>query len=53
MSRRGARVYARSSLPMIWHKRACALAYAVPLATLNARDFEDFGEHDGLNLIIR
>ena len=32
---------------------ACALTYGLPLATLNAKDFEDFGEHDGLNLLIR
>jgi predicted nucleic acid-binding protein len=25
---------------------ACALAYGLPLATLNAKDFADFGEHD-------
>jgi toxin FitB len=32
---------------------ACALTYGLPLATLNAKDFGDFGEHDGLNLLIR
>ncbi len=32
---------------------ACALTYGLPLATLNIKDFEDFAEHDGLNLIIR
>src|SRR5215472_15094497 len=32
---------------------ACAPTYGLPLATLNAKDFEDFGEHDGLNLLIR
>ena len=32
---------------------ACALTHGLPLATLNAKDFEDFGEHDGLNLLIR
>jgi predicted nucleic acid-binding protein len=32
---------------------ACALTYSLPLATLNVKDFEDFGEHEGLNLIIR
>lgn len=25
----------------------------LPLATLNIKDFEDFGEHEGLNLIVR
>jgi predicted nucleic acid-binding protein len=30
---------------------ACALSYGLPLATLNAKHFEDFGQHDGLNLI--
>ncbi len=29
---------------------ACA---GLPLATLNAKDFEDFAEYEGLNLIIR
>ena len=32
---------------------ACALTYGLPLATLNAKDFEDFAEYEGLNLIIR
>lgn len=32
---------------------ACALTYAIPLATLNAKDFKDFANHDGLNLIIQ
>jgi toxin FitB len=32
---------------------ACALTYGLPLATLNAKDFKDFAEHDGLNLIIQ
>lgn len=32
---------------------ACALAYGLPLATLNAKDFKDFAEHGGLNLIIQ
>jgi predicted nucleic acid-binding protein len=32
---------------------ACALSYGLPLATLNAKDFEDFAQHDGLNLIIQ
>jgi predicted nucleic acid-binding protein len=31
---------------------ACALAYGLPLATLNGKDFKDFAEHDGLSLII-
>ncbi|SEG56209.1 hypothetical protein SAMN04489712_106294 [Thermomonospora echinospora] len=30
---------------------ACALAYGLPLATLNAKDFEDFATHEGLTLI--
>jgi predicted nucleic acid-binding protein len=30
---------------------ACALAYGLPLATLNVKDFEDFAEHEGLILI--
>lgn len=30
---------------------ACALAYGLPLATLNVKDFEDFAEHEGLTLI--
>jgi hypothetical protein len=36
------------------HRRpaACALSRWLPLATLNATDFADFGEDDGLNLII-
>jgi hypothetical protein len=29
------------------------LTYGLPLATLNAKDFKDFAEHDGLNLIIQ
>lgn len=32
---------------------ACALAYCLPLATLNTKDFKDFAEHGGLNLIIQ
>jgi len=32
---------------------ACALTYGLPLATLNAKDFKDFAEYEGLNLIIR
>src|SRR4051794_15062808 len=27
---------------------ACCLVYDLPLATLNAKDFADFAEHDGL-----
>jgi toxin FitB len=30
---------------------ACCLAYGLPLATFNTKDFEDFAEHDGLSLI--
>jgi toxin FitB len=30
---------------------ACCLAHGLPLATFNTKDFEDFAEHDGLNLI--
>jgi predicted nucleic acid-binding protein len=30
---------------------ACALAYGLPLATLNVKDFEDFATHEGLTLI--
>jgi toxin FitB len=32
---------------------ACCLAYDLPLATLNIKDFADFAEHDGLTLIVR
>jgi predicted nucleic acid-binding protein len=32
---------------------ACALAYGLPLATLNTKDFKDFAEYGGLNLIIQ
>ncbi len=32
---------------------ACALTYNLPLATLNAKDFRDFADHDRLNLIIQ
>jgi toxin FitB len=32
---------------------ACTLTYGLQLATLNTKDFEDFGEHEGLNLLIR
>ena len=30
---------------------ACCLAYDLPLATLNVKDFRDFAEHEGLTLI--
>jgi toxin FitB len=30
---------------------ACCIAYGLPLATLNIKDFTDFAEHDGLALI--
>jgi toxin FitB len=30
---------------------ACCLVAGLPLATLNVKDFEDFTEHDGLQLI--
>jgi predicted nucleic acid-binding protein len=30
---------------------ACALSYGLPLATLNAKDFKDFAEHEGLTMI--
>ncbi|HEX3778080.1 MAG TPA: type II toxin-antitoxin system VapC family toxin [Pseudonocardiaceae bacterium] len=29
---------------------ACCLAYDLPLATLNVKDFQDFAEHEGLRL---
>ncbi len=32
---------------------ACALAYGLPLATLNVKDFEDFGDYEGLGLLLR
>jgi predicted nucleic acid-binding protein len=32
---------------------ACALAYGLPLATLNIKDFEDFATYDGLHLVAR
>lgn len=32
---------------------ACCIAYGIPLATLNIKDFSDFAEHDGLTLIAR
>jgi predicted nucleic acid-binding protein len=31
---------------------ACALSHGLPLATLNAKDFKDFADHDGLRLIV-
>jgi predicted nucleic acid-binding protein len=30
---------------------ACCLAYDLPLATLNLKDFKDFAEHDALRLL--
>jgi predicted nucleic acid-binding protein len=30
---------------------ACCLAHRFPLATFNVKDFEDFTEHDGLQLV--
>jgi len=30
---------------------ACCLTYDLPLATLNVRDFEDFVEYEGLQII--
>jgi toxin FitB len=30
---------------------ACCLAYDLPLATLNTKDFQDFAEHEGLVLL--
>jgi toxin FitB len=30
---------------------ACCIAYGLPLATLNVKDFADFAEHDGLALV--
>jgi predicted nucleic acid-binding protein len=30
---------------------ACCLAYEVPLATLNFKDYEDFKEHHGLHIL--
>jgi toxin FitB len=32
---------------------ACCLARGLPLATLNIKDFEDFREHEGLDLVTR
>ena len=30
---------------------ACCLAYDLPLATLNIKDFTDFAEHEGLTVL--
>jgi predicted nucleic acid-binding protein len=30
---------------------ACCLAYEVPLATLNFKDYKDFKEHHGLHIV--
>ncbi len=30
---------------------ACCLAYDLPLATLNVKDFEDFAAHEGLRIL--
>jgi toxin FitB len=30
---------------------ACCLTYGLPLATLNVADFQDFADHEGLELI--
>lgn len=30
---------------------ACCLAYEVPLATLNLKNYEDFKEHHGLRIL--
>jgi predicted nucleic acid-binding protein len=30
---------------------ACCIARELPLATLNIKDFEDFAEHEGLELV--
>lgn len=30
---------------------ACCLAYELPLATLNVKDFEDFAAYEGLTLV--
>jgi hypothetical protein len=35
-----------------WVAASC-LAYGLPLATLNVKDFADYAEHDGLELIAR
>lgn len=31
---------------------ACCLAFEVPLATLNVKDYEDFAEYEGLELLV-
>ena len=31
---------------------ACCLAYGLPLATGNVKDYADFAEHDGLRLVL-
>lgn len=31
---------------------ACCLAYELPLATFNVKDFEDFAEHESLALVL-
>jgi hypothetical protein len=35
------------------HVAECCLAYGIPLATLNIKDFADFAEREGLTLIAR
>lgn len=30
---------------------ACCLAYDLPLATRNVKDFDDFAEHEGLHIL--
>jgi hypothetical protein len=30
---------------------ACCLAYGVPLATHNLKDYKDFAEHEGLTIV--
>lgn len=34
-------------------RAACCLAYEMPLATLNVKDFADFAEYEGLRLVGR
>jgi predicted nucleic acid-binding protein len=36
-----------------WWIAACCIVHGLPLATLNDKDFEDFAEHEGFNLLIR
>lgn len=56
---RDVRAFARSSPSKTWHETSSAdswiaatcLAYDLPLATLNVKDFADFAEHEGLSLI--